>query len=74
MRKEYKARRDTLVEGLKKIPGVIYSEPKGAFYVMAKLPVDDAEKFQLFMLEEFDDPEHDPDQRSGGHRPHMGRV
>lgn len=55
MRKEYKARRDTLVEGLKKIPGVIYSEPKGAFYVMAKLPVDDAEKFQLFMLEEFDD-------------------
>ena len=49
------ARRDTLVEGLKKIPGVIYSEPKGAFYVMAKLPVDDAEKFQLFMLEEFDD-------------------
>ena len=52
---EYKARRDTLVEGLKKIPGVIYSEPKGAFYVMAKLPVDDAEKFQLFMLEEFDD-------------------
>jgi len=55
VRKEYKARRDTLVEGLKKIPGVIYSEPKGAFYVMAKLPVDDAEKFQLFMLEEFDD-------------------
>ena len=55
VRKEYKARRDTLVKGLKKIPGVIYSEPKGAFYVMAKLPVDDAEKFQLFMLEEFDD-------------------
>lgn len=55
VRKEYKARRGTLVEGLKKIPGVIYSEPKGAFYVMAKLPVDDAEKFQLFMLEEFDD-------------------
>ena len=42
-------------ERVKKIPGVIYSEPKGAFYVMAKLPVDDAEKFQLFMLEEFDD-------------------
>ena len=55
VRTEYKARRDTLVEGLRKIPGVIYSEPKGAFYVMAKLPVDDAEKFQLFMLEEFDD-------------------
>ena len=43
VRTEYKARRDTLVEGLRKIPGVIYSEPKGAFYVMAKLPVDDAE-------------------------------
>ena len=55
VRKEYKARRDTLVEGLKKIPGVIYSEPKGAFYVMAKLPVDDAEKFQQWLLEEFDD-------------------
>ena len=55
VRKEYCARKDTLVEGLKKIPGVVYSEPKGAFYVMAKLPVDDAEKFQLFMLEEFDD-------------------
>ena len=55
VRKEYKDRRDTLVEGLRKIHGVIYSEPKGAFYVMAKLPVDDAEKFQLFMLEEFDD-------------------
>ena len=53
--KEYCARKDTLVEGLKKIPGVVYSEPKGAFYVMAALPVDDAEKFQIWMLEEFDD-------------------
>ena len=55
VRKEYCARKDTLVEGLKKIPGVVYSEPKGAFYVMAALPVDDAEKFQIWMLEEFDD-------------------
>ena len=57
MRKEYKARRDTLVEGLKKIPGVIYSGAEGrAFYVRGgQAPVDDAEKFQLFMLEEFDD-------------------
>ena len=54
VRKEYKARRDTLVEGLKKIPGVIYSEPKGAFYVMASLPVDDADKFQYWLLENFD--------------------
>lgn len=33
----------------------MYSEPKGAFYVMAALPVDDAEKLQMFMLNEWDD-------------------
>ena len=55
VRKEYKERRDCLVEGLKKIPGVVYSDPKGAFYVMAALPVDDAEKLQMFMLQEWDD-------------------
>ncbi|MER2236236.1 MAG: pyridoxal phosphate-dependent aminotransferase [Candidatus Limivicinus sp.] len=55
VRKEYKARKDTLTEGLKKIPGIVYSEPKGAFYVMAALPVDDAEKLQIWMLEEFED-------------------
>ena len=55
VRREYCARKDALVEGLKKIDGVVYSEPKGAFYVMAALPVDDAEKFQIWMLEEFDD-------------------
>ena len=55
VRKEYKERKDTLVEGLQQIPGVVYSEPKGAFYVMAALPVDDAEKLQLFMLQEWDD-------------------
>lgn len=55
VRTEYKARRDCLVEGLKKIPGVVYSDPKGAFYVMAALPVDDAEKLQMFMLQEWDD-------------------
>lgn len=55
VREEYKARRDALVAKLKEIPGVIYSEPKGAFYVMAALPVDDADKFQKWLLEEFDD-------------------
>lgn len=55
VREEYKARRDTLVAKLREIPGVVYSEPKGAFYVMAALPVDDADKFQIFLLEEFDD-------------------
>ena len=55
VRKEYCARKDCLVEGLKKIPRVVYSEPKGAFYVMAALPVDDAEKLQMFMLQDWDD-------------------
>ena len=36
VREEYRARRDALVEGLKKIPGVVYSAPKGAFYVMSR--------------------------------------
>ena len=55
MRKEYMGRRDTLIEGLRKIPGVIVEVPQGAFYVMAALPVDDAEKFQQWLLTEFDD-------------------
>ena len=55
VREEYKARKDALTEGLKKIPGVVYSQPQGAFYVMAALPVDDAEKLQIWMLEEFED-------------------
>ena len=55
VRDEYRDRRDALVAGLKKIPGVVYSEPKGAFYVMAALPVDDADKFQKWLLTDFDD-------------------
>ena len=55
VREEYKARRDALVAKLREIPGVVYSEPKGAFYVMAALPVDDADKFQKWLLQHFDD-------------------
>ena len=55
VRDEYKRRRDTMVEKLSSIPGVIYAQPKGAFYIMAALPVDDADKFQLWLLNEFDD-------------------
>ena len=55
VREEYKRRRDTVMEGLSKIPGVVCKCPKGAFYVMAALPVDDAEKFQYWLLEEWDD-------------------
>ena len=52
-RAEYKLRRDTLLAGLKKIPGVVCAEPKGAFYVMAALPIDDADTFQHWLLNEF---------------------
>ncbi len=55
VRDEYKRRRDTVVAKLKEIPGVVFDCPKGAFYLMAALPVDDADKFQQWLLEEFDD-------------------
>ena len=55
VRDEYKLRRDTCVAKLEKMPGVIFSCPKGAFYIMAALPIDDADKFQQWLLEEFDD-------------------
>ena len=51
---EYVSRRDLLVEGLNKIKGVICPKPKGAFYAIAQLPVDNAEKFAQWLLEEFD--------------------
>lgn len=54
-RKEYQHRRDVCYRKLKEIPGVITTEPKGAFYTMAKLPVDSAEDFQMFLLNEFED-------------------
>lgn len=55
VREEYKKRRDACMEGLKKIPGVVCKCPGGAFYIMAKLPVDDTDEFQRWMLEEFED-------------------
>lgn len=55
MRAEYCRRRDTVLSKLKQMPGVICSEPEGAFYIMAALPVDDAEKFQTWLLSEFED-------------------
>lgn len=51
--KEYTARRDTLVHGLNKIEGVVCPNPGGAFYVVAKLPIDNADKFCQWMLEDF---------------------
>ncbi len=54
-KEEYRVRRDTVVSRLRQIPGVVVEEPMGAFYVMASLPVDDSDKFQRWLLEEFDD-------------------
>ena len=55
VREEYKKRRDTVVRKLKEIPDVQCKCPGGAFYLMAALPVDDADRFQQWLLEEFDD-------------------
>ncbi len=52
---EYKRRRDTVMEKLRQIPGVMMEEPMGAFYLMASLPVDDADKFQRWLLTDFSD-------------------
>ena len=52
---EYQKRRDTVVSRLRQIPGVLVEEPMGAFYLMASLPVDDADKFQRWLLESFED-------------------
>lgn len=54
-KEEYRHRRDTVVSGLRKIPGVLVEEPMGAFYVMASLPVDNSDKFQRWLLEVFED-------------------
>lgn len=51
---EYKERRDTLVEELNKIEGVRVSKPKGAFYCIAQLPIDNTDDFAQWMLESYD--------------------
>ncbi|MBN4077658.1 pyridoxal phosphate-dependent aminotransferase [bacterium AH-315-C20] len=51
---EYVERRDILVDGLNKIPGVFCPKPKGAFYCLARFPVDSTEKFCQWLLEKFD--------------------
>lgn len=50
---EYQKRRDILYEGLKDVPGVVIRRPEGAFYIIARLPVKDAEHFTIWMLTEF---------------------
>lgn len=51
---EYKDRRDTLISELNKIEGVKVATPKGAFYCIAKLPIDNADKFAQWLLESYD--------------------
>jgi aspartate aminotransferase len=51
---EYTARRNYMVEALNKIPGVYCPKPKGAFYAVVRLPVDDADRFAQWLLEEFE--------------------
>jgi len=53
MRREYQCRRDMVCAGIDKIPGAFCVKPKGAFYVVAKLPIRDGEEFASFMLSEF---------------------
>jgi aspartate aminotransferase len=50
---EYIARRDYVIGALNKIPGVFCPKPSGAFYCIAKLPIDDADKFCQWLLEDF---------------------
>jgi aspartate aminotransferase len=50
---EYQLRRDTIVKRLNAIPGVFCPNPGGAFYVIAKLPIDDSDKFCQWLLEDF---------------------
>jgi aspartate aminotransferase len=53
VREEYQRRRDVLYEGLKDVPGIVIRKPQGAFYVIVRLPVKDAEHFAVWMLSEF---------------------
>lgn len=52
-KREYQARRDVVFNALREMPGVICEKPKGAFYVIAKLPVKDAEDYVKWLLTDF---------------------
>lgn len=55
---EYRQRRDVLVDGLNSIPGVKCPKPKGAFYCVAELPIDDSDRFCQWLLESFEHKGH----------------
>lgn len=50
---EYQTRRDIVCEVLAEIPGAVFTKPAGAFYIMPKLPVDNADKFAQWLLTDF---------------------
>jgi aspartate aminotransferase len=52
---EYIERRDFMVDALNRMPGVVCPRPRGAFYAIVKLPVDDSDNFARWLLEEFED-------------------
>lgn len=51
---EYKNRRDLVLDELAKIPGIICVKPQGAFYIIAKLPIENAEDFVIWLLDNFE--------------------
>jgi aspartate aminotransferase len=53
VKKEYVSRRDFVIEALNKIPGVFCPKPSGAFYCIARLPIDNSDKFCQWLLEDF---------------------
>ncbi len=55
IRDEFEKRRDVIYDHLQKIPGIVCEKPEGAFYVVCKLPVENACDFLIWMLEEFED-------------------
>jgi aspartate aminotransferase len=50
---EYQRRRDVFYEGLRSVPGVFLTKPEGAFYFVARLPIDDGDDFASWMLTDF---------------------
>ncbi len=55
LRDEYRRRRDVAFEALERMPGVVAHRPRGAFYAMVRLPVDDADRFCSWLLSDFSD-------------------
>jgi aspartate aminotransferase len=50
---EFRRRRETVMSALARIPGAVCPRPEGAFYVMPRLPIDDADAFAAFLVRDF---------------------